>query len=57
MLLALTHGFAKSALFQIAELGGTARTLPVTTFTLVLAAAALIGLAPSGTFLAKWQLL
>ncbi len=70
MLLALTHGFAKSALFlaagviqqraghdRIAELGGTARTLPVTTFTLALAGVALIGLPPSGTFLAKWQLL
>lgn len=70
VLLALTHGFAKSALFlaagviqqraghdRIAELGGTARTLPVTTFTLALAGVALIGLPPSGTFLAKWQLL
>ena len=70
VLLALTHGFAKSALFlaagviqqraghdRIAELGGTARTLPVTTFTLALAGVALIGLPPSGTVLAKWQLL
>ncbi len=70
VLLALSHGFAKSALFlaagviqqhaghdRIAELGGTARTLPLTTFTLALAGVALIGLPPSGTFLAKWQLL
>ena len=70
VLLALTHAFAKSALFlaagviqqraghdRIAELGGTAQTLPVTTFTLALAGVALIGLPPSGTFLAKWQLL
>jgi formate hydrogenlyase subunit 3/multisubunit Na+/H+ antiporter MnhD subunit len=70
VLLALTHGFAKSALFlaagviqqwaghdRIADLGGTARALPVTTFTLALAGVALIGLPPSGTFLAKWQLL
>jgi len=70
LLLAITHGFAKSALFlaagviqqraghdRIAELGGTARTLPVTTFTLALAGVALIGLPPSGTFLAKWELL
>jgi formate hydrogenlyase subunit 3/multisubunit Na+/H+ antiporter MnhD subunit len=70
VLLALSHGFAKSALFlaagviqqraghdRIAELGGTARTLPVTTFALALAGIALIGLPPSGTFLAKWQLL
>jgi formate hydrogenlyase subunit 3/multisubunit Na+/H+ antiporter MnhD subunit len=70
LLLALTHGFAKSALFlaagviqqraghdRIAELGGTAQDLPVTTFTLALAGVALIGLPPSGTFLAKWELL
>lgn len=70
LLLALTHGFAKSALFlaagviqqraghdRIADLGGTARALPVTTFTLALAGVALIGLPPSGTFLAKWELL
>lgn len=70
VLLALTHGFAKGALFlaagviqqrvghdRIAELGGTARTLPVTTFALALAGVALVGLPPSGTFLAKWQLL
>jgi len=70
VLLAITHGFAKSALFlsagvlqqraghdRIAELGGTARTLPVTTFTVALAGVALIGLPPSGTFLAKWELL
>ena len=70
LLLALTHGFAKSALFlsagiiqqraghdRIAELDGTARRLPVTTFTLALAGVALIGLPPSGAFLAKWELL
>ncbi len=70
VLMALTHGFAKSALFlaagmiqqhaghdRIEELGGTARMLPVTTFTLALAGVALIGLPPSGAFLAKWQLL
>lgn len=70
VLFALTHGFAKSAFFlgagviqqhaghdRIADLGGTARALPVTTFVLALAGVALIGLPPSGTFLAKWQLL
>lgn len=70
LLLALTHGFAKSALFlaagaiqkrtghdHIAELGGTARIQPLTMFSLALAGVALIGLPPSGTFLAKWQLL
>lgn len=70
ILFALTHAFAKSALFlaagaiqmraghdEIARLAGTARALPVTTFTLALAGVALIGLPPSGSFLAKWQLL
>jgi formate hydrogenlyase subunit 3/multisubunit Na+/H+ antiporter MnhD subunit len=70
VLLALTHGFAKSALFlaagviqqrlghdRIADLGGTARALPVTLFALALAGIALVGLPPSGTFLAKWQLI
>jgi len=70
VLLALTHGFAKSGLFlaagvvqrqaghdRIAELGGTARNLPLTTFALALAGVALIGLPPSGGFLAKWQLM
>lgn len=70
VLFALTHGFAKSAFFlgagvilqyaghdRIAELGGTARALPVTTFVLATAGVALIGLPPSGTFLAKWQLI
>jgi multicomponent Na+:H+ antiporter subunit D len=70
VLFALTHGFAKSALFlgagviqqhaghdRIADLGGTARALPITTFVLALSGVALIGLPPSGTFLAKWQLL
>ena len=69
VLLALTHAFAKSAFFlaagvimqqaghdRIAELGGTARALPVTAFTIALAGVALIGLPPSGSFLAKWQL-
>jgi multicomponent Na+:H+ antiporter subunit D len=70
VLMALSHGFAKSAFFlgagivmqraghdRIAELGGTARALPLTTFTLALAGVALVGLPPSGGFLAKWQLL
>jgi multicomponent Na+:H+ antiporter subunit D len=70
VLLALTHGLAKSGLFlaagvvqqraghdRIAELGGTARALPVTTFSLALAGVALIGLPPSGAFLGKWLLI
>ena len=70
LVLALTHGFAKSALFlcagvvlhraghdRIADLGGTARALPMTTFVIALSCVALIGLPPSGTFLAKWHLI
>jgi len=70
VLLALTHGFAKSALFlaagviqqrsghdRISELNGTAQALPATTFAMALAGVALIGLPPSGAFLAKWQLI
>ncbi len=70
LVLALTHGFAKSALFlsagiiqqhaghdRIADLGGTARALPLTIFVIALAGVALIGLPPSGTFLAKWQMI
>ena len=70
VLLALTHGFAKSALFlaagviqqhaghdRIGELDGTAQALPATTFALALAGVALIGLPPSGAFLGKWQLI
>jgi formate hydrogenlyase subunit 3/multisubunit Na+/H+ antiporter MnhD subunit len=70
VLFALSHGFAKGALFlaagviqqraghdRIAELGGTAQRLPVTTFTLALAGVALIGLPPSGAFLGKWHLI
>ncbi len=70
VLFALSHGFAKSALFlaagtvqqyaghdRIAELRGVAGQLPLTFFSLGLAGVALIGLPPSGSFLAKWQLL
>ncbi len=70
VVLALGHGFAKSALFlaagvvqqraghdRIADLGGTAQALPATTFALAAAGVALIGLPPSGAFLGKWQLI
>jgi formate hydrogenlyase subunit 3/multisubunit Na+/H+ antiporter MnhD subunit len=70
VLLALTHGLAKAALFlaagvvqqrgghdRIDELDGTAQRLPATTFAIAMAGVALVGLPPSGTFLAKWQLL
>jgi multicomponent Na+:H+ antiporter subunit D len=70
VVLALTHGFAKSALFlaagvvqqhaghdRIRELDGTAQALPATTFAIALAGTALVGLPPSGAFLGKWQLI
>jgi formate hydrogenlyase subunit 3/multisubunit Na+/H+ antiporter MnhD subunit len=70
VLFALSHGFAKAALFlaaghiqqcaghdRIAELSGTAQRLPATTFVIALASVALIGLPPSGAFTAKWLLL
>lgn len=70
VLLALTHGFAKSALFlaagviqqhaghdRIRDLSGTAQALPMTAFALALAGVALIGLPPSGSFLGKWLLI
>lgn len=69
VILAITHGFAKSALFlgagiiqqkaghdRIDELDGTAQKLPLTTFALTFAGVALIGLPPSGAFLGKWYL-
>lgn len=69
-LLALTHAFAKAALFlcagnllqhqghdNISQLHGCASSMPVTTLVLALCGVALIGLPPSGSFLAKWYLL
>ncbi len=69
LLMLLSHGFAKSALFlaagtiqkslghdRIDDMGGVARRLPVTNFALALAGVSLVGLPPSGAFLAKWQL-
>jgi len=70
MIMAITHGFAKSALFlaagvilqqaghdRIKDLDGTSQRLPATTFAIALAGVALIGLPPSGAFLGKWHLL
>jgi multicomponent Na+:H+ antiporter subunit D len=70
VLLALTHGFAKGALFlaagvvqqraghdRIRDLDGIAQGVPATTFAIALAGIALIGLPPSGAFLGKWQLI
>ena len=70
MLQAISHATAKAAMFmtaglmyqalghdRIAELGGVARALPMTVFAFGLAGVSLIGLPPSGGFLAKWLLL
>jgi len=70
VLMALTHGFAKSSLFlaigvvqqhaghdRIDHLDGTSQRLPATTFAIALAGVALIGLPPSGAFLGKWHLI
>jgi multicomponent Na+:H+ antiporter subunit D len=42
---------------RIAELGGVARAIPMTIFAFALGGVSLIGLPPSGGFLAKWLLL
>lgn len=70
LMMIISHGFAKSALFlaagvvqqhaghdRIQDMAGIARELPVIIFTIALAGVALIGLPPSGAFLAKWHLL
>ncbi|MBV9115905.1 MAG: NADH-quinone oxidoreductase subunit J [Acetobacteraceae bacterium] len=64
---AVSHAFAKAAMFtgaglivqtlghdQIADMRGVGRVLPLTTFGLGLAGLSLMGLPPSGGFLAKW---
>jgi multicomponent Na+:H+ antiporter subunit D len=70
MLQAISHATAKAAMFmaagliysalghdRIAELAGIARALPMTIFAFALGGVSLIGLPPSGGFLAKWLLL
>ncbi|MCF7977972.1 MAG: oxidoreductase [Chromatiaceae bacterium] len=70
VLMAVTHGFAKAGFFlaaglvqkkaghdRIDELGGAAQSMPATTFSIALAGSALIGLPPSGSFIAKWVLM
>jgi multicomponent Na+:H+ antiporter subunit D len=67
---AMSHAFAKAAMFmsagliaealghdRIAELRGVGQMLPVTVFAFGVAALSLIGLPPSGGFVAKWLLL
>lgn len=68
--LGLAHAMAKASMFlaaglvlhgmghdRIADLGGLARHAPMTVFSLALAGITLMGLPPSGGFVAKWLLL
>lgn len=70
MLQAISHATAKAAMFmaaglvysalghdRVADLRGAAALLPTTMTAFALAGASLIGLPPSGGFLAKWLLL
>jgi formate hydrogenlyase subunit 3/multisubunit Na+/H+ antiporter MnhD subunit len=70
ILFVLSHGCAKASMFmaagsilrvaghdRIVELAGVGRRLPVTFFTIALASVTLMGLPPSGAFVAKWMLL
>ena len=70
LLHALSHGLAKAAMFlaagnvllalghdRIRGLHGAAGRLPVTFFTFAIAGVSLMGLPPSGGFIAKWLLL
>jgi formate hydrogenlyase subunit 3/multisubunit Na+/H+ antiporter MnhD subunit len=65
-----SHAFAKAAMFmaagliaealghdRIAELAGIGRALPITVFAFGLAGLSLMGVPPSGGFVAKWLLL
>jgi formate hydrogenlyase subunit 3/multisubunit Na+/H+ antiporter MnhD subunit len=66
LLQAISHALAKAAMFmaagliyhsvghdRIAELGGAARAMPLTLLTFALAGVALMGLPPSGAYVAK----
>jgi len=70
MLQAISHATAKASMFmaagliystlghdRVADLRGAAQALPMTMLAFALAGASLIGLPPSGGFLAKWLLL
>lgn len=70
MLHGLAHGLAKAAMFlaaglmveaigddRLESLAGIARDLPLTSFAFALAAVSLMGLPPSGGFIAKYLLL
>jgi multicomponent Na+:H+ antiporter subunit D len=66
----LSHAFAKAAMFlaagliaeaaghdRIAELGGIGRALPISVIAFALGGLSLMGVPPSGGFVAKWLLL
>ncbi len=66
----LSHGVAKAAMFlaaanllaragsdRLADLGGTDRCQPLDVLTLAIAGISILGLPPSGGFIAKWLLL
>ncbi len=68
--MALAHSCAKSAMFMVAgtvflhlghdrikDLSGVRATLPITVFAYGIAGVSLMGLPPSGAFIAKWMLL
>jgi formate hydrogenlyase subunit 3/multisubunit Na+/H+ antiporter MnhD subunit len=70
LLQAISHALAKAAMFmtaglmagalghdRIAEMAGVGRALPACLVAFVLAGVSLVGLPPSGGFLAKWLLL
>jgi formate hydrogenlyase subunit 3/multisubunit Na+/H+ antiporter MnhD subunit len=70
MLQAVSHALAKAGMFmaagliyaalghdRIADLAGAGRALPMSVFAFGLGGLSLIGLPPSGGFLAKWLLL
>lgn len=70
ILFLLSHAVAKAGFFlavgyvqqrighdNIDDLNGLAHRLPISTFAIALAGLALIGLPPSGSFLAKWVLI
>jgi formate hydrogenlyase subunit 3/multisubunit Na+/H+ antiporter MnhD subunit len=70
VLQAAAHGLAKAAMFvaagtlikasgseRVADVAGAANHLPVTLFAFALAGVTLMGLPPSGGFLAKWLLI
>jgi formate hydrogenlyase subunit 3/multisubunit Na+/H+ antiporter MnhD subunit len=66
----ISHAFAKASMFmaagliaealghdRIAELGGIAKALPITVIAFGLAGLSLMGVPPSGGFVAKWMML